>query len=519
MNIKKLFSVYLTLISINVFSQAKLDFEKLDDAVVVVKIFDFKGNYYGHGSGFIIDAKGTIVTNYHVVEDASSLKIMIDNKGIKEEYDVDYILKGDAEKDLAILSIKNNNKSLPFLKIAKQFPKKGDECWAIGTPQDLNYMNTLSNGLVSNIHDDGVNLDGIQMWKGDKIIQINAAITHGSSGGALFNEKGEVIGVTCGGDENGISNKGDIKRNLNKNRAQLNFAISINEINSLPVINKRSVVNPAAIPCQLGFYTNNPYTSYVSLYIDGLYVGNFNKYFLNNTTPSCGQEGTITRYLSAGVHSYQVYYAETGEWFYGTINLSPGQCQMFRIAGEEPYDYSFFNPFGFQRKKIENRGYKKWVIATGFSFVETGRGLPIPLFIEKQLTEKYSIRGNIQWRSRSSDPQAGIKFSNRYFGLGADFKRIFPRPYRWNWFLAGTINYRSLKLHYTEYENVYTNNGYTTVDKSYDEFKNHSFMGLRLGGDRYTTENFYITWDFGYGYHTFYKDLLPDMNLLLGYRF
>ncbi|MFN5182043.1 MAG: trypsin-like peptidase domain-containing protein [Bacteroidota bacterium] len=338
MKIKKIFSLFFFLAVSKIYAQGKLDFEKLDDAVVVVETFDVNGNYYGHGSGFIIDAKGTVVTNYHNVITASSLKIMTDISGVKAEYDVDLILKGDREKDLALLSIKSNAKSFPYLNISKLFPKKGEECWAIGTPQDIKYMNTISKGLVSNIHEDGVNLDGKIHWKGDKIIQLNAAITHGSSGGALLNEKGEVIGVTCGGDDNDISDKNDLLDNLNKNRAQLNFAISIDEINKLPLINKKSVVNPDAIPCQLGFYTNNPYTSYVSLYIDRIYVGNFTKYFPNNSTPSCGQEGTITKYLYAGTHSYQVYYAETGDWFYGSINLNPGECQMFRVASQSTQD-------------------------------------------------------------------------------------------------------------------------------------------------------------------------------------
>ena len=78
----------------NLTAQTKPDIEKLDDAVVLVMIYDYQGNFVGHGSGFIIDNKGTVVTNYHVVKGAYSLKVRVDNNGVKTDYDVENIISG-----------------------------------------------------------------------------------------------------------------------------------------------------------------------------------------------------------------------------------------------------------------------------------------------------------------------------------------------------------------------------------------------------------------------------------------
>ena len=94
-------------ISLKLNAQTKPDIDKVDNAVVVVMIYDYRGNQVGHGSGFLIDDKGTVVTNYHVVKGASTLKVKIDNNGYKEVYEIDNILSGDASKDLAKISLKN----------------------------------------------------------------------------------------------------------------------------------------------------------------------------------------------------------------------------------------------------------------------------------------------------------------------------------------------------------------------------------------------------------------------------
>lgn len=162
------------------------DIERLDDAVALVEIYDYNNNFIGHGSGFVIESSGILVTNYHVVEGAYKLKIVFEENGTRVKYDVESIVKGSKSKDLAILKISNkNNKQFSYLKISKQPPKKGEECWAIGTPADTIFMNTVSKGLVSNLF----------FSENPKSILTNAEFAQGSSGGPLINQRGEVIGV------------------------------------------------------------------------------------------------------------------------------------------------------------------------------------------------------------------------------------------------------------------------------------------------------------------------------------
>ncbi|MBU0766148.1 MAG: S1C family serine protease, partial [Bacteroidetes bacterium] len=85
-------------------------------------------------------------------------------------------------------------KKIQFVKIVTDLPEIGESIFAIGNPEGLEQ--TLSNGIVSGYRDSEDN--GKKFY-----IQTNAAITHGSSGGPLFNSKGEVIGITTMGVQEG----------------------------------------------------------------------------------------------------------------------------------------------------------------------------------------------------------------------------------------------------------------------------------------------------------------------------
>ncbi len=478
------------------FAQNKPQLDKIDKAVVVVLIYDYYGNYIGHGSGFIIDPKGIVVTNYHVVKDAYSLKVRINNNGFMKDYEVENIISGDESIDLAKISIKNTNSvKFPYLKLSSISPKKGDACWTIGTPAEIEYMNTVSEGIISNIY-----YKGIALWSG-RMLQLTAPFTHGSSGGALVNEKGEVIGVTSGLDPGSDGA-----------RANINWAISSYELNNLKLINKKSITRPEQIPCQLAFYTNDPYTGNVFLYVDRVFIGSFTKYYPNNFKPSCGDDGTITKYLYRGTHTYQVYFAAQDKWYSGTITLDPGECQIFRVGGgynsnsnsypnQHDTNSDFFD-FDFTGKKILDRGSYSWVVSTGLSFLDAGGGMPFPLFVEKYFNNnKYSLRGNIQFLNDKNDEN---NISKSYFGIGLDLKRIYYRPYRWNYFIAGTANYRTFSV---------------SNQSDFKQKYNYTYIGGRFGGDCYVSKRFYLTVDIGLGYQTLVGEVNSDMNILFGYRF
>ena len=284
--------------------------EKLDDAVVLIEIYDYFGDYLGHGSGFIIDKYGTVVTNYHVVDGAYKMKVVIEKNGFKTKYDVQKIISGSKSKDLAKIAIKRNNSEFfSYLNLAKNYPTKGDDCWSISTPFERDYMNTVSKGLISNLQSD----------RHPKKIQHTAEITKGSSGGPLLNSLSEVIGVVSGG----IATPEGY-------RASLNFAISIGELNNLPSINKKNIVDPNSIPCKIAFYTDDKTAGDLHFFVDGLYLGSFDTYFTNRQ-PSCGDVGTITKVLYTGNHKYEMYNKTTGKSTYGSVFLEPGDCQIYKV--------------------------------------------------------------------------------------------------------------------------------------------------------------------------------------------
>jgi serine protease Do len=150
------------------------------------------------GSGFIVDSKGFIITNEHVVEDATKVIIRLQNG---EQY-VARIVGADKETDLAVLKIDTEN-PLPTLKFGdSNAMQAGDWVLAIGSPFGLEQSVTA--GIISKVQRETPVSTSFQ-----KFIQTDAAINRGNSGGPLVNMNGEVIGVnsqiaTSDGASNGI---------------------------------------------------------------------------------------------------------------------------------------------------------------------------------------------------------------------------------------------------------------------------------------------------------------------------
>jgi hypothetical protein len=205
----------------------QLEIDKLDNAVALIFMYDIEEEPMGHGSGFIIDKNGTLVTNYHVVENAYTLIVRLEINGELMDFEVEKVISGNRDKDLATVLLKNPDRiKLPFLRISKNLPKKGDDCWTISTPLKEDFMNSVTEGIVSNMYPDGVG-----NWLG-YTLQVSAPFSGGSSGGALLNSVGEVIGVTCGGNEHESGA-----------RANINFAIWIGELEGMPSINKPTAMD------------------------------------------------------------------------------------------------------------------------------------------------------------------------------------------------------------------------------------------------------------------------------------
>lgn len=134
----------------------------------------------GLGTGFIVSAEGRVVTNLHVIAGASEALVELQDGRVFDEVEV---ISVDEERDLAVLHIPASR--LPALELGDSAAvHPGDRVIAIGHPLGLG--NTVSDGLVSAVRvvDDDLTL-----------LQISAPIAPGSSGGPLFNERGQVIGV------------------------------------------------------------------------------------------------------------------------------------------------------------------------------------------------------------------------------------------------------------------------------------------------------------------------------------
>ena len=182
-------------------------------AVVSIVMSDKDGNIVSQGSGFLVSKDGRVVTNYHVIDNGTSAIVKLPNGAF---FLVDGVLAIDKARDVAV--IKARGEDFRTLTLGNSdLLQVGEEVVAIGNP--LSLESTVSNGILSGIRKGNE--------ESDTFLQITTPISPGSSGGPLFNMKGEVVGITAlyfNGGEN------------------LNFAIPINDVKPL-VLSKFSKVH------------------------------------------------------------------------------------------------------------------------------------------------------------------------------------------------------------------------------------------------------------------------------------
>jgi tetratricopeptide (TPR) repeat protein len=156
-----------------------LIYKQNNAAVVVILALDGNGQPVGLGSGFIVREDGAVVTSYHVVSMAADIKVKVGDKTVA----VEGLLHADPENDLAVLKLEG--KGYPKVKLGDADKLRvGETIYVMGSPRGLE--NTLSSGIVSALR---------RIDKGRLLLQITAAISPGSSGGPVFDARGEVVGV------------------------------------------------------------------------------------------------------------------------------------------------------------------------------------------------------------------------------------------------------------------------------------------------------------------------------------
>ena len=135
------------------------------------------------GSGVIMDERGYIITNKHVINDAEQIIVALQDGRVFEAL----LVGSDSLTDLAVLKI--NATGLPLIPInSKRQPHIGDVVMAIGNPYNLGQ--TITQGIISATGRIGLSPSGRQSF-----LQTDASINHGNSGGALVNSLGELMGI------------------------------------------------------------------------------------------------------------------------------------------------------------------------------------------------------------------------------------------------------------------------------------------------------------------------------------
>ena len=194
-----IFSIFSSLSVSQSITPQKL-FESYNKSVAVIICYDQNGKKKAQGSGVILEEKGIVITNFHLFAGSDKFDVMRNDSSIG----FTEIQGVNIEKDVMV-----------FKLFATDFPKipvgnssslaVGDKVFAIGSPKGLE--NSISEGMVSGIRKIGENKRNM--------IQITASISPGSSGGAVFNDNGELVGISS------------MKVTDGEN---LNFMIPINEV-------------------------------------------------------------------------------------------------------------------------------------------------------------------------------------------------------------------------------------------------------------------------------------------------
>lgn len=176
--------LFLFLLSKNLYTQdltPEQIYQNVNDCIVVILSYDFDGKLAKQGSGVVINDKGWVVTNYHFFAECEKMEIK------HKDHLIQYpdIIGLNAEKDILILKIYEN--TFPSIPIANVDDLKIDQrVYTVGSL--LNLENSMSEGIVNGLKNtDARNID---------YIQITASISPESSGGAVLNSRGELIGIS-----------------------------------------------------------------------------------------------------------------------------------------------------------------------------------------------------------------------------------------------------------------------------------------------------------------------------------
>jgi len=265
-------------------------YSKCSDAVVMVYQYDRGNALLGYGSGVIVSANGLVYTNYHVVESASRIEI----RNGDNIYDSVSFAGFDPFNDAAILKLPEGNYT--YINISKDRDYLiGSNIYALGNPQG--YTKTFSYGVISALR---TNNTAAQ-------IQVSAPISPGSSGGALLNTNGELIGITS---------------NCVTTGQNMNFAIPVRFFVNIPIVDLTNNEQSVLLNHMYSLYINSERLSFDSTV---LIIHQYCNLYNNDTA----------KWEFAGQ-----FYSNQGEFdsaincFSRAIELNPANYELFKLRGD-----------------------------------------------------------------------------------------------------------------------------------------------------------------------------------------
>ncbi|EFM11692.1 copper amine oxidase domain protein [Paenibacillus curdlanolyticus YK9] len=297
---------------------------------------------FGLGSGVVI-GENEILTNYHVMDGATKATALTVDQ---ETFEVAGVVASSEKNDLAIIRTKKPLNIEPVdLNWDYDF-EKGDSVIAIGSP--LGVQNTASDGIISNITFDG----------SVEYIQFSAPIDHGSSGGGLFNQYGELIGITSAGYDD--------------TNADLNFAVSIYHIAELlDEYDAHPDAKPAFLPSKLPATLKGASMEEIKAVMDKYFSSIQTSYetaALTNWTVKRDEKGWFVFEAKIDPTFYLVYGEQTshqlGTWALNTgyelKRMLPGETIQMTINFEQTVE---FEPRGYKQEEVTALGDNKWRVA------------------------------------------------------------------------------------------------------------------------------------------------------------
>lgn len=321
-------SLYSQPISIDELTADKI-YEKVDNSIVVILAYDNLGNVF-QGSGVVINNEGMIVTNHHVCKDASRIEIKHYSKEIKNVT----IYKYDEIKDILILKT-DDVTFTPITYGNSNNLKAGQRIYAVGSPEG--YENSISEGIISGFRTDENNV---------KLIQMTCPITDGSSGGAVLNSKGELIGLSVSGQHDG----------------SLYFAVPINDVFAL--LGMDNTVTEVTDPVkyyEIGTIANenknykeaeinfSKYLEKFSSDASAYYNRGYARFKLKEYNKAISDFSTV---LETGATSESFFYR--GNCYYSLKEYKSALADYTKALEQEPDNYDIYYNRGYANFKIKS---------------------------------------------------------------------------------------------------------------------------------------------------------------------